>query len=665
MLADPAHILLLGNHRQALPVARDLHALGWYVTLGQSAEDSSSAFARSSAIDQVWRHPPIDNCEDFLPALTQLLSSNQGAGYVLPLGTKQVLCIDALRARLPQQVKLLLPNTKAIRACADKSVLLRLAKELDVPVANFCVTETVDQLRNKLDALRYPSVIKPIREGQRINGQKAIIAHTPDELSKQLTPAVDPSLGCIIQKQVIGDRNCLYFFAANGEVLATAQMLVNRTDRADGTGYAVHATSVPVSQRWFGFLQRLVDHVDYSGFGSLQFIQNPGTGEDTLIEINARLGGNHAGLEMIGMHQVRWAIEMETTGTASIPRPFKYPLDATYRWFTGDLGGLLCEFRSGNIDRHSALQWLTALPKTLVGTGHLVWSWRDPLPAVFLFSRMLVAEAGRSISRISRRARRALERNPVRRLILKRRSRQQLLAAASTNGVDPRSISRAYDYHPYYPRGRAASRQQRPRSLFPGISAQPVHDGGHFRWSSLLEENYEDIRNEVVSLRDTTRFKPHHQGLASQGNWDTLYFQTGGSRVEETHQLCPRTSQLLSSIPIAGSSGQVYISVLSGGTHIGAHCGPTNVRLRCHFGISIPENCCIRVDSEIVHWQEGRCIFFDDSFEHEVWNRSRQERIVLIIDVWHPDLTEEERWAIETLALGSKHIRSYREAVGQ
>ena len=37
---------------------------------------------------------------------------------------------------------------------------------------------------------------------------------------------------------------------------------------------------------------------------------------------------------------------------------------------------------------------------------------------------------------------------------------------------------------------------------------------------------------------------------------------------------------------------------------------------------------------------------FHDSFEHETWNGSDLTRTVLIVDLWHPGLTEIERRAI-------------------
>jgi aspartate beta-hydroxylase len=51
-------------------------------------------------------------------------------------------------------------------------------------------------------------------------------------------------------------------------------------------------------------------------------------------------------------------------------------------------------------------------------------------------------------------------------------------------------------------------------------------------------------------------------------------------------------------------------------------------------------------------WQEGRCVTFDDTFEHEAWNRSDRVRAVMILDSWHPDLTEAEREAIALLVGG-------------
>ena len=82
------------------------------------------------------------------------------------------------------------------------------------------------------------------------------------------------------------------------------------------------------------------------------------------------------------------------------------------------------------------------------------------------------------------------------------------------------------------------------------------------------------------------------------------------------------------------------------GTHIKPHCGPVNAWLRCHLGVVVPPGCGIRVGSGKRFWEEGRCLIFDDSFEHEAWNPTGDARTVLVLDFWHPELTAAEAWAM-------------------
>jgi aspartate beta-hydroxylase len=68
-----------------------------------------------------------------------------------------------------------------------------------------------------------------------------------------------------------------------------------------------------------------------------------------------------------------------------------------------------------------------------------------------------------------------------------------------------------------------------------------------------------------------------------------------------------------------------------------------------HLPLIVPPDCAIRVGGVEHVWQEGRCVTFDDTYEHEAWNRSEQTRVVLILDSWHPDLSEVERAAVTDL----------------
>jgi aspartate beta-hydroxylase len=107
---------------------------------------------------------------------------------------------------------------------------------------------------------------------------------------------------------------------------------------------------------------------------------------------------------------------------------------------------------------------------------------------------------------------------------------------------------------------------------------------------------------------------------------------------------------------------EVLYSVFTPGTHLLPHCGVTNTRLVGHLALLIPENCALKVGGETYHWVPGKVVVFDDTYEHEAWNRSQQTRVVMIFDVWHPGLTQAERHAVADLVAGIGDFRKEVEA---
>ena len=48
-----------------------------------------------------------------------------------------------------------------------------------------------------------------------------------------------------------------------------------------------------------------------------------------------------------------------------------------------------------------------------------------------------------------------------------------------------------------------------------------------------------------------------------------------------------------------------------------------------------------RVGEKTRSWREGKTLFFDDSFNHEAWNRCDTERVVFQLVVVHPDVVAQ------------------------
>ena len=100
---------------------------------------------------------------------------------------------------------------------------------------------------------------------------------------------------------------------------------------------------------------------------------------------------------------------------------------------------------------------------------------------------------------------------------------------------------------------------------------------------------------------------------------------------------------------IGARAPSILFSRLAPGARIPPHHGVMNARLICHLPLIVPPGCGFRVGGETREWNEGELLVFDDTVEHEAWNDSSSDRIILIFDVWRPEITIEERRAITAL----------------
>jgi aspartate beta-hydroxylase len=188
---------------------------------------------------------------------------------------------------------------------------------------------------------------------------------------------------------------------------------------------------------------------------------------------------------------------------------------------------------------------------------------------------------------------------------------------------------------------------QRPVDYLPGLPGQPVHDPERFWFTAHLEAHYPQMRAEVDAvLSDPERaFASVDEPLLRAGRWDQVVLFEAGRRQEAACALLPVTAAVVEQIPEATTFGPgvVTLSLMQPGSHVRPHCGRTNGQLRVHLGLRVPGGETLRVGQELLTWQEGRCLVFDDSFEHEVWHEGTADRVVLIFDMAHPDLDDAHR----------------------
>ncbi|EHB16565.1 Aspartyl/asparaginyl beta-hydroxylase, partial [Heterocephalus glaber] len=208
-----------------------------------------------------------------------------------------------------------------------------------------------------------------------------------------------------------------------------------------------------------------------------------------------------------------------------------------------------------------------------------------------------------------------------------------------------------------YKRGHFASVWQRSLYNVNGLKAQPwwtPRETGYTELVKSLERNWKLIRDEGLAVMDKANglFLPEDENLREKGDWSQFTLWQQGRKNENACKGAPKTCALLEKFPETTGCrrGQIKYSVMHPGTHVWPHTGPTNCRLRMHLGLVIPKNGCkIRCANETKTWEEGKVLIFDDSFEHEVWQDSSSFRLIFIVDVWHPELTPQQRRSLPAI----------------
>lgn len=186
------------------------------------------------------------------------------------------------------------------------------------------------------------------------------------------------------------------------------------------------------------------------------------------------------------------------------------------------------------------------------------------------------------------------------------------------------------------------SDQWYPNMRVRGVNARPVFQVSEFGNVADLKKVGRQISAEIRAVNEKieTNLKGDFAELSIGGTWENFTIKSGSAWNETAKQILPVTCEWLSTFPRLGELS--FISKLPSRTTIEPHCGPWNIRANLHLGITIPDQCGISVAGHTLEWKEASWLAFDDSFEHHVWNNSSSTRIVLVVNAWHPDLSQAE-----------------------
>jgi len=376
-----AKLFLIGNHRPSFALARTLHRQGHEIWAGHNGY--SDYFERSNSVAGRLAIPDFSNESLCIRTIAEYCEE-YGFDVIVPVTDRATRLLAGYRAALPKSVIVMSPDPDVIARCVSKTRMAELCRQENVPVADYLPVANLSQLRRACESLGYPLVVKPTGEGQFIFGQKVITLNAPEDLAELFPAWPGEHAHLLVQRRLNGNRINHYFVAWGGDILTACAIEIERTDRADGSGYAVEGVSITPRPDLVEHTEALVEALDYTGVGCAQFMTARDSDATSFLEINPRLGANIAGAEAAGADIASILFELTMGRDIALAEdPWaKARTGVRYHWAKGDFSGWIWRLRNGAGLGESIVGALRLLRGLVRSNVDLVFSWRDPAPAL-------------------------------------------------------------------------------------------------------------------------------------------------------------------------------------------------------------------------------------------------------------------------------------------
>lgn len=208
--------------------------------------------------------------------------------------------------------------------------------------------------------------------------------------------------------------------------------------------------------------------------------------------------------------------------------------------------------------------------------------------------------------------------------------------------------------------GESSACHQQAHSYVPGLQARQFWNVDNFEWAQFLKRKYPQIKAEfsrVTADMDTLAKQGNNiwagaltQDASSYGEgWRTLVLMDRGTWDPVNANLFPVASKAIheSGAPVV----EAFYASMKAHTDIKLHTDNTNFVVTSHLALDIPESgsnkCRLTIGDETRQWINGDVLMFDTSILHAAVNESDETRYILMLRLWHPDLSDQERQALQ------------------
>lgn len=384
-------VLVLGDYRQTLTVVRSLGRAGFFVILGCEEPRSSSAQSRFVSEVRLFNGA---SAESYCSQLETYIV-REHPDLVFPVGETQLRRLMHASSRLERLTAWASPALETVARCFDKRALYELAVSLGIPTEPWLAFSGEQAWRQCALGMGFPVVVKRNDSASRIFDKKACIYRSAEEFERLLEATrtdSDPS-SLLLQKFATGARHNCHFAAADGRIIAYFQQKVLRTDELDLTGIGVEGVSVPPSSELRVHCERLVEALDYTGIGCVQFQVDEAAHRTAFLELNPRIDSTVALPYRLGYDFPLLAARLALYRQARTRRPRvvdkPYPAGKKYHSLYDDVCSWRAAWHGNQLGTAELLTWARRSLWLAMNSHHITWDARDPLPTLHMYWRVV------------------------------------------------------------------------------------------------------------------------------------------------------------------------------------------------------------------------------------------------------------------------------------
>lgn len=352
------------DNRQTLAATRTLGRSGHTVFTAGDIANSLASASRWSVKHELYPSPVRDPAGfvDFVVDMTR----RHDIELLLPMTEISTLLLTQARDRLPAQCKLPFPDTDTVATAANKAAVLRLAREIGVPIPRTVEIESMAHAQTLAAGFEYPVVLKSGRSrvwnGKEWLSTSVCYARDGADLLARLGAMPTEVFPILAQERIDGPGVGVFLCCHQGRVVAQFAHRRLREKPPSG-GQSVLCESVAVEPQALEQASRLLEKLRWEGVAMVEFKRDLRDNSLRLMEINGRFWGS---LQLAIDAGVDFPNLLVALRNGQPPKePPRYRIGVRSRWLWGDVDSLIAVLRRSpqelNLPASHPGRWRTLL----------------------------------------------------------------------------------------------------------------------------------------------------------------------------------------------------------------------------------------------------------------------------------------------------------------